>query len=185
MAGDRWVFGYGSLMWAPGFEPAERLPGRVRGWRRDFSLKSTVAWGSPERPGLIAALHPGGNCLGAALRVAAGEWPAVEDYLREREQAYRWIDVTVEVAGRTVTAVTFAYDSSHPRAVGRLPFAETVQLIGQGEGRRGSSRHYLANTLASVAALGGIRNRYLQRLHRAVERATIATPGALSAESLK
>lgn len=180
MTGDRWVFGYGSLMWAPGFEPAERLPGRVRGWRRDFSLVSTVAWGSPERPGLIAALHPGGACLGAALRVAAGDWPAVEAYLRVREQAYRWIEVDVDVGGRRVRALTFGFDAAHPRAVGRLPFDETVRLIGQGEGSRGSSRFYLASTLAAVAALGGVRNGYLMRVHRAVEAIpAIGTPSQL------
>jgi cation transport protein ChaC len=177
MAADRWVFGYGSLMWAPGFKAAERLPGRVRGWRRDFTLVSTVAWGSPGRPGLIAALHPGGTCLGAALRVAAGDWPDVEAYLRVREQAYRWTEVDVEVDGRSVRAVTFGYDAAHPRAVGRLPFDETVRLIGQGEGSKGSSRAYLACTLATVAELGGVRNAYLQRVHRAVEAAAaIATP---------
>ncbi|MEQ9642548.1 MAG: gamma-glutamylcyclotransferase [Alphaproteobacteria bacterium] len=167
-AKDRWVFGYASLMWLPGFEPAERLPGMVRGWRRDFTLMSTIAWGSPERPGLCAALHPGGACLGAALRVRAADWSKVEAYLRVREQAYRWIEVPVSVPGGQVLATTFAFDPDHPRAVGRLPFEETVRLIGQGAGRNGTSRDYLANTLAAVVELGGGRNRYLQRVHRAV-----------------
>lgn len=169
MAEDRWVFGYGSLMWLPGFEAVERLPGKAQGWHRGFTLKSTLAWGSEERPGLIAALHPGGACLGAALRIRASDWTDVHAYLRDRERAYRWVEVDVQVPdGRRVRATTFAYDPAHPRAVGRLPFDETVRLIGQGIGSKGSSRDYLANTLASVVELGGIRNRYLDRVHRAI-----------------
>src|SRR5580704_8499493 len=85
-AGDRWVSGYGSLMWRPGFAYAERRPAIAHGRRRAFCIYSVHHRGTPKRPGLVLGLAPGGAVRGAAYRVAGGDWDRVYGYLREREQ---------------------------------------------------------------------------------------------------
>src|SRR5580692_7865027 len=84
--GDRWVFGYGSLMWRPGFAFAERRAAIAHGRRRAFCIYSVHHRGTPERRGLVLGLAPGGATRGAAYRIAEADWPKTYDYLCEREQ---------------------------------------------------------------------------------------------------
>ena len=83
---DRWVFGYGSLMWRPGFSYIERRTAVLHGRRRAFCIYSVHHRGTYERPGLVLGLAPGGSVRGAAYRVSGDDWPEVYAYLREREQ---------------------------------------------------------------------------------------------------
>nr|MCU0831318.1 gamma-glutamylcyclotransferase [Rhizobiaceae bacterium] len=83
--GDLWVFGYGSLMWRPGFVHEEALPARLTGYHRALCVRSLVHRGTPERPGLVLGLDKGGSCKGIAFRVTADRRDAVVDYLRARE----------------------------------------------------------------------------------------------------
>ena len=46
-----WVFGYGSLMWDPGFGPVETVKARLEGYSRSFCLRSTRYRGTEEAPG--------------------------------------------------------------------------------------------------------------------------------------
>src|SRR5258705_9111135 len=86
MSGELWVFGYGSLMWRPGFAYVERVPATLYGRRRAFCIYSVHHRGTYQRPGLVLGLAPGGSTRGMAYRVAADQWAAVYAYLREREQ---------------------------------------------------------------------------------------------------
>lgn len=171
---DVWVFGYGSLMWDPGFPHAETAPALLRGWHRAFSIVSHESWGSADRPGLVAALHPGGACRGLALRVPRRDWADALDYLDRREVAYRRVAAAAELHGpdrrMTVAAVTYVFDDGHERAVGKLPLPETARLIAQGEGRKGSSRGYLMNTVDCLENMGSRPGRPLRQLVAAVDR---------------
>ena len=69
-AGDLWLFGYASLIWRPDFEYAERRPARVHGWHRALKMWSRVNRGSPECPGLVFGMLPGGSCQGVVFRVS-------------------------------------------------------------------------------------------------------------------
>ncbi len=169
---DVWVFGYGSLMWDPGFRHAETAPALIRGWHRAFSIVSHESWGSADRPGLVAALHPGGACRGLALRVPRRHWPEARAYLDRRENAYRRVVARVQLHdGRrrtAVGAVTYVFDATHERAVGKLPLGETARLIALGEGRKGSARGYLLNTVACLTDMGSRPGRPLRALVEAV-----------------
>ncbi|HET7413468.1 MAG TPA: gamma-glutamylcyclotransferase, partial [Pararhizobium sp.] len=82
---DFWVFGYGSLMWRPGFDFIEASEARAFGFRRSLCVRSHVHRGTPERPGLVLGLDFGGSCRGMAFRVASENQAAVMAYLRARE----------------------------------------------------------------------------------------------------
>src|SRR5437879_13903720 len=84
--GDLWVFGYGSLMWRPGFEFEERVPARLIGEHRALCVYSFVHRGTPEKPGLVLGLDRGGACRGVAFRIAQKNRAAPIAYLPEREQ---------------------------------------------------------------------------------------------------
>ena len=70
---DLWVFGYGSLIWNPAFNFAEKRPAKIYGFHRSFCLHLTIGRGSPEAPGLMLALDRGGSCNGMTFRIPAKE----------------------------------------------------------------------------------------------------------------
>src|SRR5688572_31561615 len=116
---DLWVFGYGSLMWRPGFPFLERAHAHLYGYHRSLCVLSHVHRGTPEKPGLVLGLDRGGRCHGVAFRVLASEAEATTAYLREREQVTkvyveRRLPVTLD-DGREVTALAYIVDRRHPQ----------------------------------------------------------------------
>ncbi len=155
-----WVFGYGSLLWNPGFDVAEEMMATLPGWSRSFCMRSIHHRGSEAEPGLVLALDaaPGAHCAGVALRVAPGTEDATLAYLRERElisSAYleKMLDLTL-ADGREVTAVTYVIDPDHVQYCGGLPLEEQAQIIAHATGGRGPNSDYLFNTAQHLAALG-------------------------------
>ena len=65
-----WIFGYGSLMWNPGFAYATRSIARLNGYHRALCIRSTHYRGTIARPGLVFGLDWGGACDGIAFKVA-------------------------------------------------------------------------------------------------------------------
>src|SRR6201990_1189723 len=114
--GDLWVFGYGSLMWRPGFDFLERVPARLIGEHRALCVYSFVHRGTPEQPGLVLGLDRGGACRGIAFRVAEKNRADVVAYLRAREQVtsvYREVMRSVWLendARRRIAALRFVGD---------------------------------------------------------------------------
>jgi cation transport protein ChaC len=171
---DLWVFGYGSLIWRPGFEFVERISGRLIGAHRALCVFSHVHRGTPERPGLVLGLDQGGACRGVAYRVAAHLREETVRYLRAREQVtavYRETTRAVWLEGtptRRVSALCFVVDRSHPQYAGRLSLEEQLHLVRQGHGQSGANRDYVLSTVKALEALG-CRDRDLhllaERLH--------------------
>jgi glutathione-specific gamma-glutamylcyclotransferase len=157
---DLWVFGYGSLIWRPGFDYCERMPARVVGLHRSLCVYSFVHRGTPERPGLVLGLDRGGACRGIAYRVTAKERAQTLAYLRAREQVtsvYRETLRTAWLIGkpeRRVQAVCYVVDHSHPQYAGRLSLTEQVHLVRQGHGQSGANRDYVLDTVAALEGLG-------------------------------
>jgi cation transport protein ChaC len=158
--GDLWVFGYGSLMWRPGFDYLERVPARLIGEHRALCVYSFVHRGTPERPGLVLGLDRGGACRGIAFRVAETNRAATVDYLREREQVtsvYREVTRSVWLendARQRVSALTYVVDRGHVQYAGRLSVAAQLHHVLQGHGQSGNNRDYVLSTVKAIEAEG-------------------------------
>lgn len=155
-----WVFGYGSLMWDPGFHVAEQITARLDGYARSFCLRSTRYRGTAEAPGLVLGLDedPAAHCTGIALRFAEEDRDAVLAYLRDRElvtHAYREAILPIALAdGRRVEALTYVMRRDHWQYAGGLCIDEQAAIIAGAAGRRGPNRDYLYNTAAHLAEIG-------------------------------
>ncbi len=169
-----WVFGYGSLLWNPGFEIAESVVGSLPGYARSFCMRSIHHRGTEEEPGLVLALdeQPQTACTGMALRVADGLEDATLAYLRERElisSAYleKMLNVTLK-DGRVVEAVVYVIDEAHEQYCGGLPLEEQAQIIAQAVGGRGPNTEYLYNTADHLRQVG-LEDTDLAWLHERVK----------------
>lgn len=166
---DLWVFGYGSLMWKPGFEFIEQVPARLIGEHRALCVYSFDHRGTPEQPGLVLGLDRGGACRGIAFRVAPAQREATIGYLRAREQTthvYREVTRSVWLeneARQRVAALTYVVDRSHVQYAGRLSLADQLRFVQQGHGRSGNNRDYVLSTVASIEQQG-FRDAQLHRL---------------------
>jgi cation transport protein ChaC len=159
-SGDLWVFGYGSLMWRPGFDYLERVPARLIGLHRALCVFSFVHRGTPEKPGLVLGLDRGGMCRGIAYRVAAAARAKTIGYLRSREQVtsvYVEIMRQIELEDRDrrrVRALCYTVDRSHVQYAGRRSLAESLHYVRQGHGSSGANRDYVLETVQALEALG-------------------------------
>jgi glutathione-specific gamma-glutamylcyclotransferase len=165
--GDLWVFGYGSLMWRPGFAYTRRCKATLRGWRRSLCVYSHVYRGSPERPGLVLALDRGGACLGVAFQVDAALREATIRYLREREQVTavyleHMAPITLE-CGERVLALTYVADRLHRQYAGRLDRDAMLEYVHAGKGQSGENAEYVLETYDHLQAIG-VRDRDLEWL---------------------
>lgn len=163
-----WVFGYGSLLWNPGFAVAERRLATLRGWHRSFCMRSIHHRGTHEAPGLVLALDAmtGAACNGVALAPEPGTEEEVLAYLRARElvsSAYLETQLPLDLDdGRRVEAVTYVIDPRHDQYV-HLDMEEQARIIASAHGGRGPNDEYLHNTAAHLAELG-IRDADLEWL---------------------
>ena len=164
--GDLWIFGYGSLMWSPGFRASHKAPGRVHGFHRSLCIYSTRYRGTEHRPGLVMGLCHGGSCWGMVYRIARASVRRVlgKLYAREmRNRVYRPTFVRVRAGGREVRALAFVADVTHRQFVGDLDVPSTARFVAQGVGERGHNIDYLSYTLAHMHELG-VRDPHLDRV---------------------
>jgi glutathione-specific gamma-glutamylcyclotransferase len=157
---DLWVFGYGSLMWWPGFEFAEKAQAALIGAHRSLCIYSFHHRGTAEQPGLVLGLDRGGACRGVAYRVDAGKKEWTLAYLREREQI---TDVYVEAhkpislldgSGRALDALCYVVDQAHPQYAGRLSIEAQARLVRAAVGRSGANIDYVLNTVRHLEEAG-------------------------------
>ena len=170
-----WVFGYGSLMWRPGFEHIERHQALIHGLHRRLCIYSWHHRGTPEQPGLVMGLDRGGACRGVAYRVSPENWPATIAYLREREQVtavYIERSVKAHLSGderRSVNALTYIADRSHAQYAGALSIAEQLPFVIQGKGVSGPCNEYVQSALEHIREMG-VHDGLLEQLsHRLAE----------------
>ena len=142
---ELWVFGYGSLMWRPGFEFSEQAPAALIGAHRSLCIYSFHHRGTQENPGLVLGLDEGGACRGVVFRVAPDKSDLTLAYLREREQV---TDVYVETmkpvslldgSGRVLKALTYLVDRNHSQYAGDLPLEAQIRIVKSGKGQAGGN----------------------------------------------
>jgi glutathione-specific gamma-glutamylcyclotransferase len=167
--GDLWVFGYGSLMWRPGFEFVEQVPARLIGEHRALCVYSFVHRGTPEKPGLVLGLDRGGACRGIAFRVPEKHRVTTIAYLRAREQVtsvYREVMRSVWLENeprQRVSALAYVVDRGHVQYAGRLSLPDQLRHVQQGHGQSGANREYVVATVKAIEA-EGIRDSQLHQL---------------------
>jgi len=178
--GDLWVFGYGSLMWSPGFAHQESSVGLLRGYHRALCILSTRYRGTHRRPGLVMGLCRGGSCWGMAFRVPAQRVPAALTRLWNREMPRRVYNaklVPVRISrGRKVRALAFIADPGHPQFARELDLDSRAQLVAQGVGERGPCTEYIRATLQHMLELGVTDPHLLRVLEAAEAMRTRAAP---------
>lgn len=169
---DFWVFGYGSLMWNPGFEFAERIHARLHGYRRSLCIRSHVHRGTPESPGLVLGLDRGGSCLGVAFRTRPEDAEGVLSYLRARElvtHVYLERRLPLRLAdGRQVSAVAYVVDRAHVQYAGGIDARHAADVVHAARGQSGPNDAYVLNTLAHLREMG-IRDHWLEEVGSRVE----------------
>lgn len=153
-----WVFGYGSLLWNPGFAPAERVTATLDGYHRSFCMLSIHHRGTVEKPGLVLALDADdGQCTGVAFRVQPGQEADVLAYLRERELvSAAYVERHVPLAlsdGRCVDALAYVIDQDHEQYC-QFDLETQAQMIAGAVGGRGPNPEYLFNTASHLEKMG-------------------------------
>ena len=166
--GDLWIFGYGSLMWRPGFPVLQTRRAIVHGWRRSLCVWSWVHRGTQQKPGLVMGLDRGGACVGQALKIAAEERDHVLAYLAEREMVtavYVPRLVSVRMPGHTepVSALTFIADRAHPQYAPGLSVDDAARTVRAGQGQSGANPDYVLQTVEHLDELG-IRDTFLRQV---------------------
>ena len=163
-----WIFGYGSLMWRPGFAYIRSEPALIHGYHRKLCVYSFVHRGTPDEPGLVLGLDKGGSCHGQAFQIAPERWDDTIAYLREREQVtsvYVERRVTARLLrdGSAVEATTYIANRTHEQYAGQLPDDALVEHVLRGRGISGHCIDYVLSTLEHLRDMK-IHDPTLERL---------------------
>ncbi|HET6828796.1 MAG TPA: gamma-glutamylcyclotransferase, partial [Ramlibacter sp.] len=169
---DLWIFGYGSLIWKPDFEFAERRPAKVHGWHRALKMWSRINRGTPERPGLVLGMLSGGCCRGMVFRIARHEGRDALTRLWSREMVTavydpRWL--TCQTPHGPVKALAFTLSRRSPSHTGELSEEEYRAIFEQAKGIYGTTLEYAHRTLEELRRLD-IHDRHLERLLKLLDR---------------
>jgi cation transport protein ChaC len=163
---DLWVFGYASLIWRPEFDAAEHCGALVRGWHRALRMRSRVNRGTPQQPGLVFALLPGGSCRGVIYRMRRENAELELQRLWEREMPTGVYDprfLPCHTPQGVVPALAFTLSRRSESYVGRMPDEQVVDILRHARGRYGTTLEYLAET-AHALRQRGLRDREIERL---------------------
>jgi len=156
-----WIFGYGSLMWAAGFDCLERRPAVLKGYRRHYAMISTRNRGTRRRPGLVLSLVPGGEVKGMALRYDPTHEASVLAYLDDREgrgRAHQRVVAPIWMKGTTapgwLPCYTYLPILSWDFYDGALSPGRQAELVASGKGKFGTSLDYLERLVIECVRLG-------------------------------
>ena len=164
--GERWIFGYASLIWRPEFDAAEHRSALLHGWHRALRMRSRVNRGTQQQPGLVFALLPGGACRGVVYRLRAHSAEAEIERLWAREMPTGVYDprlLRCQTAQGPVVALAFTLSRRSESCLPRLPDDEVTHILRHARGRYGTTLQYLADTAIALRERG-VRDREIERL---------------------
>jgi cation transport protein ChaC len=162
-----WVFGYGSLIWNPGFEFASAHLARLHGYHRQFCIRSARYRGTAQDPGVVLGLAQGGSCTGMVFELLPQRRDAALRMLFDREMPGgfylpRLLPVYPVGLKRPRLALTFVANTRSPAFV-KLPESEILRRLRACAGERGPNSEYALRTHESLRAQG-VRCRVLEGL---------------------
>jgi glutathione-specific gamma-glutamylcyclotransferase len=169
---DLWVFGYGSLIWRPDFEYAERRPAKVHGWHRALKMWSRINRGTPQQPGLVFGMLSGGCCQGVVFRVPREDGRVVLERLWSREMSLavydpRWL--ACRTPHGPVQALAFTLSRKSPSHTGVLTEAQYRHIFAQSCGIYGTTFDYAHRTHEELRR-HNIHDKALERLLKLTQR---------------
>lgn len=170
---DLWIFGYGSLMWRPGFDHLGIEDAQLYGYHRAFCVTSVVHRGTRENPGLVLGLDRGGSCRGKGILCPSDIREPVIDYLYRREMVtsvYRpkMVRIRLLESGAMASALTFVANPGHEQYCGKPSLEEAARIIARAHGRGGPNVEYLKSTLTHLDEFG-IADGPLHRIMELIE----------------
>jgi cation transport protein ChaC len=158
---DVWLYAYGSLIWSPMIEFAERRHAHLYGYHRQFSMWSKIGRGTPEFPGLTLALEPGGSNKGVAFRIPIKDVEQELKIIWNREMiSGSYVPKVVklrtekETGYESVKAIAFIMNRTHESYAGKLAPETVANTIAHAEGPLGKCADYLFNTVTHLNELG-------------------------------
>jgi cation transport protein ChaC len=169
-----WIFGYGSLMWNPGFPFIARQPARLQGYQRRPCVSSVHYRGSLTHPGVVMGLDKGGACQGIGYQIAPANYQHVIEYLDQREliyPVYQRLQLPIDLldgSEKSVPAITYVVDRQDALYIGDLPPPALLARVATAAGVSGTSLAYLSNVLEHLRDLD-IHDAGLEDLLRAVQ----------------
>jgi len=172
---SKYIFAFGSLMWKPGFNfEAAYNHAHLKGFRRDFNVRSTVRWGKPKSPGVTLGLQAGDVTVGVLFEIANENFKEVMDYLRKREGAgFRFPTHPVEYEEhgkkKTVKAVVAVYNTKHEGFIGFLSITHRARMALDAEGEAGTSKEYVYSTRQHLIDLG-VDDPHVEEFYQEMER---------------
>jgi len=175
--GDLWIFGYASLIWRPEFDAVEDRPATVYGWHRALAMRSRINRGTPECPGLVFALVPGGSCRGRAYRIEQAHVESELTRLWNREMPTGVYDpkwLACRTPQGVVRGLAFTLSRRSPSHTGALPDHDLIEILRTANGRYGSTLSYLVETERSLRTCG-IRDRDVERMVALARRHALTT----------
>lgn len=155
-----WFFGYGSLMWRPGFLHERCEVARLDGWHRALCIYSHHYRGTAARPGLVLGLAPGGHCVGRAFGVDPVREAEVVSYLDDRELMNTYVyervrlPLTLLPGEERVEGWCYVALPEHEQFAGDLDQAAVLACVRQGQGSAGTCADYVRNTVAHLREMG-------------------------------
>ncbi|KAL9439769.1 hypothetical protein AB3S75_018610 [Citrus x aurantiifolia] len=192
-----WVFGYGSLVWNPGFEYDEKILGFIKDYRRVFDLACIDHRGTPQHPARTCTLEKSQEtiCWGVAYCVRGGpekERLAME-YLERRECEYdakTLVDFYREgepsqPALTGVIVFTSTPDKvSNKYYLGPAPLEEMARQIATAVGPCGNNRDYLFKLEKAMFDIGHEDNYIIELANEVRKELGIAEKGMLKERKL-
>jgi len=181
-----YIFGYGSLIWRPGFPYLRKFDGYIKGWARYFWQGSTDHRGTPEEPGRVVTLIKDADgavqseTWGTVYCIPEEEAEVILKNLDYREKGgYTREDVDVYIRGQdepvVQKAILYIATQKNVNFIGETPVQLIAEQIYKCVGPSGPNIDYLLNLAESMRRMN-VSDEHVFELERIVRDLVLANP---------